>query len=329
MNIEKLFTHLSDGRFLSCSLDNTLRLWSSDGKPLGILKGHSDQFNGAEILPDGRILSWSRDKTLRLWSSDSESLRVLDGHSDSVEGALVLPDQRILSWSGDRTLRLWSCDGELLEILNGHSDSVEGALAIPSGRILSWSRDDTLCIWADDGTLSAVMKDVGSFRILSDGRILSWSVQHDRWFDHCFIFLWSSDGALTKILFEDNELCSSLNVELSLDGKILSWTEDSELRLWSEDCEYLATMQGHTEKITGAHFIPGGMIFSWSEDETIRIWESSCNNFICKSIVYTGEKIYSAKAHESQGHLFSTYRNGLKIVKRIMQQGSTFRPDVG
>ena len=60
------------------------------------------------MLPDGRILSWSWDETLRLWDGESgEPIGVLEGHTAGVEGAELLPDSRILSWSGDGTLRLW------------------------------------------------------------------------------------------------------------------------------------------------------------------------------------------------------------------------------
>ena len=104
---------LPDGRLLSWSDGPTpLRLWSADGAPLAVLRGHEGWVNGALALPDGRLLSWSQDKTLRLWSADGAPLAVLRGHEGEVSGALALPDgRRLLSWSHDPTLRLWSADG--------------------------------------------------------------------------------------------------------------------------------------------------------------------------------------------------------------------------
>ena len=100
-------------------------------------------------LNDGRILSWSSDNTLRLWDGQSgQCLKVLEGHSNSVLGALALNDGRILSWSWDKTLRLWDGQsGQCLKVLEGHSISVDGALALNDGRILSWSEDNTLRLW--------------------------------------------------------------------------------------------------------------------------------------------------------------------------------------
>ena len=71
---------------------------------------------GALALPDGRLLSWSDDNTLRLWDGASgAALATLEGHTWPVTGALALPDGRLLSWSNDNTLRLWDgASGALL-----------------------------------------------------------------------------------------------------------------------------------------------------------------------------------------------------------------------
>jgi WD40 repeat protein len=39
---------------------------------LKIFNGHTQPVNDAKVLPDGRILSWSEDNTLRIWSSNGE-----------------------------------------------------------------------------------------------------------------------------------------------------------------------------------------------------------------------------------------------------------------
>jgi len=107
--------------------------------------------NGALALADGRLLSWSNDQTLRLWAGDGAPLRELKGHAGRVRGALALADGRLLSWSNDQTLRLWAQDGAPLRELKGHTDWVNGALALADGRLLSWSDDGTLRLWAQDG----------------------------------------------------------------------------------------------------------------------------------------------------------------------------------
>jgi WD40 repeat protein len=103
---------LADGRLLSWSIDNTPWLWSADGAPLSVLRGHTGWVTGALELADRRLLSWSGDNTLRLWGADGTPLAVLQGHRHWVNGALELADGRLLSWSQDGTLRLWHVDAE-------------------------------------------------------------------------------------------------------------------------------------------------------------------------------------------------------------------------
>jgi WD40 repeat protein len=98
-------------------------------------------------LADGRLLSWSWDDTLRLWSAQGEPLTALSGHTGTVYGALELADGRLLSWSDDNTLRLWSAAGEAVAVLSGHTSDVDGALELSDGRLLSWSDDGTLRLW--------------------------------------------------------------------------------------------------------------------------------------------------------------------------------------
>ncbi|MCX6901610.1 MAG: DUF4062 domain-containing protein, partial [Verrucomicrobia bacterium] len=128
---------------------------------LAVLEGHTDMVEGALALSDGRLLSWSDDNTLRLWDSQSGACRaVLEGHTDMVKGALALSDGRLLSWSLDKTLRLWDGQsGASLAVLEGHTSFVKGALALSDGRLLSWSGDQTLRLWdGQSGASLAVLE---------------------------------------------------------------------------------------------------------------------------------------------------------------------------
>nr|MCU0476805.1 TIR domain-containing protein [Anaerolineae bacterium] len=182
---------LKDGRVLSWSRDNTLRLWSPDGHPLATLTGHTEFVKVALQLADGRLLSWSGDKTLRLWSHDGHPIETLTGHSGWVTGARQLADGRVLSWSVDNTLKLWSPDGHPLATLIGHTYLITGALQLADGRLLSWSWDTTLRLWSPDAQTNdednAHAGIVMGILRLSDGRVLSWSEDKT-------LKLWSADG---------------------------------------------------------------------------------------------------------------------------------------
>ena len=72
------------------------------------LHGHTDYVRAVTIHPDGRIVSGSNDNTLRIWSAHGEHQATLQGHTDKVWAVAIHPDGRIVSGSSDKTLRIWA-----------------------------------------------------------------------------------------------------------------------------------------------------------------------------------------------------------------------------
>ena len=264
---------LVDGRVLSWSMDDTLRLWDGQtGALLVVIKGHTDWVSGAQVLPDGRLLSWSNDHTLRLWDGRSGvPLAVLEGHTGGVNGARLLPDGRLLSWSHDHTLRLW--DGQTsaaLAVLEGHT-WVKGAQVLPDGRVLSWSDESTLRLWdGQSGLPLAVLEGhtemVKGAQVLPDGRVLSWS-------EDSTLRLWDGQSGLPLAVLEGHT--NGVNgAQLLPDGRLLSWSEGNTLRLWDGQSGLpLAELEGHTERVKGAQVLPDARVLSWSDDHTLRVWD--------------------------------------------------------
>jgi len=194
------FMELSDGRLLSWSTDKTMRLWTTEGRKLAVLRGHEGGVDGALELSDGRLLSWSKDKTMRLWTADGRELAVLRGHEGGVDGALELSDGRLLSWSWDHSLRLWTANGQAQAVLRDHQGTVWGALKLSDGRLLSWSSDKTLRLWTAEGQALAVLHDdedtVLGAGELSNGGLLAFS-------DDKTLRLWSGAGKPLAVLYFD------------------------------------------------------------------------------------------------------------------------------
>ena len=69
-----------DGASLvTASLDNSARVWRSDGTLLATLAQHRARVGQAEFSPDGRwVLTGSRDGDLRLWRTPVVPLGILD-----------------------------------------------------------------------------------------------------------------------------------------------------------------------------------------------------------------------------------------------------------
>ena len=57
------------------------------------------------------------------------------------------------------------------------------------------------------------------------------------------------------------------------DGRILSWSDDTTLRLWDSNGAPLTTIKGHEEAVLGAAILDDGRILSWSSDSTLRLWD--------------------------------------------------------
>ena len=101
----------------SGSGDNTVKLWSIDGKLLDTLKGHTDSVLGVKFAPDSdsdskTIASASVDKTIKLWRWDGDQAKLETtsiGHSNAVESIDFSPKgETLASGSEDKTAILWN-----------------------------------------------------------------------------------------------------------------------------------------------------------------------------------------------------------------------------
>jgi WD40 repeat protein len=56
------------------------------------------------------------------------------------------------------------------------------------------------------------------------------------------------------------------------DGRLLSWSVDTTLRLWAADGTELTVLRGHEGSVSGALELRDGRLLSWSDDKTLRLW---------------------------------------------------------
>lgn len=73
------------------------------------------------------VVSWSRDKTIRVWSSRGDPLLLLRGHDNWVRGCVLHPAGRYLvSVSDDKTMRCWDLEqgGRCVRVVDAHGHFV-------------------------------------------------------------------------------------------------------------------------------------------------------------------------------------------------------------
>lgn len=150
-------------RYVTGSRDNTIKVWTIDGKCMHTIKGHT-----ASVLclqyNDTVIVSGSSDSTLMVSDLDSGNhLLTLTGHLDSVLCLKLVGNDRIISCSKDQSLKLWDINtGELIRTYEGHEAAVN-AVQWMGNTIVSASGDRTIRIW-DMETGECTKKLVGHSR---------------------------------------------------------------------------------------------------------------------------------------------------------------------
>ncbi|MEQ9486000.1 TIR domain-containing protein [Coleofasciculus sp. F4-SAH-05] len=267
-----------DGKTVaSASGDNTVKLWSLDGRELATLKGHNRQVNSVAWSPNGQtIATASNDQTAKLWNLDGKELATLNGHNHQVKSIDWSPDGQFLATaSEDNTVRLWSGDGKLLKTFQGHNNAVYSISFSPDGQtIASAGGDNTVRLWSGDGKLLTTFQGhndaVYSVSFSPDGQIIVSASKDET------VRLWSRDGKLLKTFEGHNQPVNS--VSFSPDGQtIASASLDKTVRLWNRDnATPQLALKGHEDQVNSVSFSPDGQtIASASLDKTVRLWNFS------------------------------------------------------
>ncbi|HYT09834.1 MAG TPA: trypsin-like peptidase domain-containing protein, partial [Mycobacteriales bacterium] len=139
----------------SAGRDQLVRLWGSDGRPLGEpFAGHTADVMALAFSPGGDLLvTGGRDATVRRWRTNGEQVgEPLRGHEQDVAAVAVSPDGTHIAGAGrDGTIRLWDADGTAGPVLRGHQGAVLGiAFGADGRRLVSCGDDRTIRIWPLD-----------------------------------------------------------------------------------------------------------------------------------------------------------------------------------
>jgi WD40 repeat protein len=265
---------LPDGRVVSGSQDETLKLWDIDKQQcLATLEGHRHTVYALAVLPDGRVVSGSLDKTLKLWDMNKQQcLATFRGHEGIMTALAVLPDGRVVSGSLDKTLKLWDMNKQqCLATFQGHEDRVWALAVLPDGRVVSGSHDKTLKLWDMNkqqclATFSGHESGVRALAVLRDGRVLSSS-------DGYLAFkLWDMNKQQCLATFSGHDSVRALAV--LPDGRVMSGSWDYTLKLWDMNKKQcLATLKGHENWVNALAVLPDGRVVSGSHDKTFKLWD--------------------------------------------------------
>jgi WD40 repeat protein/nucleoside phosphorylase len=259
------------------SRDRTVRMWSTDVRPVWRMTGHSAWINSVAVSPDGRLLaSGSSDGKARVSRAHSgRQVCVLEGHSAIVNSVAFSPDGKLLATgSSDTTVRVWQTSGAPVVTVQGHLARVNSVAFSPDSKLLASGSDDkTIQLWS--------VEDVAPVRLLRghvawvncvafspDGKYLA-SGSEDK-----TVRLWNpATDALQRSLLEGLDACVTC-IAFSPDSQLLAIGSFKSIQLWSpERGKPLRTLDGHSHWVNGVAFSPDGKLLATaSSDCTIRLW---------------------------------------------------------
>ena len=300
----------TDGRAVSASNDNTLRVWNLEsGRCLRELNGHTDSIYHVALTADGRAVSVSLDHTLRVWDIETGTcLRVIE--MNAFFHIALTDDGRAISSSNGHRLRVWNLEtGECLLVLDGHTSFVRHIALTDDGRAISASSDHTLRVWnLETGKCLWVLKGhtdtVNHVAITTDGRAVSAS-------NDSTLRVWNFESG--RCLCELNGHTRSINhVALTNDGHAVSASNDNTLRVWDiETGACLRVFRGHTfwinyVVITNCHAVSS----SW--DNTLRVWDIKSENLQWSCERHTERVNYIALTDDGRA-ISASYDNALRV----------------
>ncbi len=262
-----------DGNMIAtASKDNTVEIWSKQGKELETLKGHQGDVKAVTFSPDGNIIaSGSADKTVKLWNKDGKEINTFKGHQGEINSISFSPDgNTIATASGDKTVIIWSLDGKKITTLNGHEYGVFGVRFSPDGNtIATASGDKTVKLWSKDGKELRTYKHdggVNSVTFSPDGKYIAtggWDKT---------IALWTIEGKRIRSFPPHDDTINQLS--FSPDGKMIaSASSDKTAKLWSINGQLLDVFSGHDIIVSSIAFSSDGKtIATASWDKTAKLW---------------------------------------------------------
>ena len=290
--------------------DFAIRLWSAEGKLVGILNGHTGPVLSLAWSPAGGLLaSGSSDQTVRLWNTAGNLVRTIKVDRGNVWAITWSPDGTLLATGSivvflNPTVQLWHPDGTLLTTMNTkYSGGKFFNLAwSPDGqRLLGgatdyavWRRDGTevaylssceFCTpswgaaWSPDSQSFAIGDENGDVQLYDRDGHLQTSRQSS--FDINTI-AWSPDGTLLAagrdVWKSDGDRMTGINGNVnslawSADGQYLAVAADKLITLVRSDATHLAVLNSHTDTVNRVAWSPTRLILaSASDDQTIRLW---------------------------------------------------------
>ena len=280
-------------KLASVSLDNTLKVWRSDGTLLQSIVIEFDTSNSSQSIafsPNGEQIAIAhREGQVTLWNLTDTTTQLttpqqtIQAHTDLATSVAFSPNGTTLATAGrDGAIKLWNAaNGAPVRTITGHTGWTNAIGWHPDGKQLaSGGEDKKLKVWdvasgemlwenADhrERVTSVDWSGTGEWIAVGEGdrAVKLWNAS-----DRTAVDLGEHKGSDSNEIFQVN------SVAFSPDSKyLLSTGEDGAARVWQvENATQVAVLEGHEGNVLDAVWHPTGQaIASAGSDNAIRIWQ--------------------------------------------------------
>ena len=278
--VNRLIVDPTGRRAASCSSDYTTCIWDLEtGRPLRVLRGHSDDVEDFVFAGDSVGVSASRDHRVLVWDLNTGAiLRILEGHEKDVL-SLAYHDGRVYSSGDDTTLRVWDLEtGELLSLWGPFENETDTCAIDPvHGRAILGCDDGVIRIF-DTGTGDLVREipahTSGIKKVTvspATGDVLS--AAYDR-----KLIVWDGETFEEKLRLERVPSVWERSLSWTPDGsQVVAGTFDGTVLVWDAASGRLSREVGRIAEEPGnacfneASASPGGTVALVSDDGYIRL----------------------------------------------------------
>jgi len=280
----------ADGRLIAAASGHPhLAAWVWQIEDAGLLWRFDDPLNPGYVTssnttfsPDGQILAasgafWSLSTGQRLTGLSQKMVDALPFLPSSLT---YPPDgESMAAGFGQGQLHLWDVAGETLQRkLEVERGEVASLAYSPDGQLLAavyLAPQPALLVWPVTQGSPRLTLENSTFSQVAfspDGQALATISNRGELPEGGFVQLWNlADGSLRA----QTQVSGATRVAYSPDGTLLAaGSLDGSLSLWdTADGHLLATLPGHTARVSGVAFTPDGQrLLSSSEDGTILVW---------------------------------------------------------